>query len=423
MSDSTGAMMQRRWSVCALLFFAATINYMDRQVIALLKPTLQTQLGWNEIGYSNVVLAFQIAYAAGLLLMGRTIDRLGTKRGFSLAVVVWSIAAMAHAGARTVAQFAAARFALGLGESGNFPASIRTVAEWFPKKERALATGIFNSGANIGALITPLVVPWITYRFGWPMAFVLTGGLGLVWVVVWWLRYKLPSQDSGLSAAELEYIRSDPPEVVQRGVPLKVLVLHRQTWAIAVGRLLTDPIWYIYLFWVPDFLSRRFHLDLKAMALPLFVVYSGATVGSICGGWTSSALLKRGWTVNESRKSALLVCAVAVAPVMVAAYTEHVWVAVGLVAIAAGAHQGWSANMYTLASDMFPKTAVGSVVGLGSMVGAVGGMFAAKIVGYILQWTGSYTSIFVIAGSAYLVALAMVQGLAPRVEPVEVLTD
>jgi ACS family hexuronate transporter-like MFS transporter len=393
---------------------------MDRQVIALLKPTLQVQLGWSEIGYSNIVFAFYVAYAAGLLLMGRTIDRLGTKRGFSLAVMVWSIAAMAHAAARSVLQFAAARFALGFGESGNFPASIRTVAEWFPKKERALATGIFNSGANIGAVVTPLVIPWITYRFGWQGAFIATGALGLIWVAIWWARYKLPENDKHLAAAELNYIRSDPPEVVTHSVPLRSLVSHRQTWAIALGRLLTDPVWYIYLSWIPDFLSRRFHLDLKGMAIPLFVVYSGATVGSICGGWISSALLNRGWTLNGSRKTALLACALAVVPVITASYATNLWMAVTVVAIAAGAHQGWSANMYTLASDMFPKTAVGTVVGFGSMAGAIGAMFAAKAVGYILQWTGSYTTIFLIAGSAYVVALALVQGLAPQVRPVAI---
>jgi len=418
MTNGDALTSHRRWFVCALLFVAATINYMDRQVIALLKPTLQGQLGWNEIGYSNIVFSFQVAYAAGLLLMGRTIDRLGTKKGFSFAVTVWSIAAVAHAAARSVAQFAAARFALGLGESGNFPASIRAVAEWFPKKERALATGIFNSGANIGAVVAPLAVPWITYKFGWQMAFVATGALGLIWLLVWWAWYRLPEDDPHISSVELNYIRSDPPEVISRGVPLGALVSHRETWAIALGRLLTDPIWYIYLFWAPDFLSRRFGLSLKSMAVPLFLIYSGATVGSIGGGWISSALLKLGWTLDRSRKSALLVCALAVVPVILAAYTEHLWLAVGVVAIAAGAHQGWSANMYTLASDMFPKSAVGSVVGFGSMAGAIGGMFAAKAVGYILQRTGSYTSIFLIAGTAYLAAFVLVQLLAPRVRPV-----
>jgi ACS family hexuronate transporter-like MFS transporter len=409
-----------RWSICALLFFAATINYMDRQVIALLKPTLQGQLGWSEIGYSNIVLTFQLAYALGLLLMGRIIDRLGTRRGFSLAVLVWSVAAMAHAGARSVAQFAAARFALGLGEAGNFPASIKTVAEWFPKKERALATGVLNSGANIGAIVTPLVIPWVTYRFGWQMAFIATGALGFVWLVAWLALYRPPEQHRSLSPQELAYIRSDPPEPALAKVPLARIVEHRQAWAIAFGRLLTDPIWYIYLFWVPDFLSRKFHLSLSAMALPLFGIYTGASVGSIAGGWISSRLLRHGWTLNRSRKTALLVCACAVVPVMLAPETSRLWVAVGLVALAAGAHQGWSANMYTLASDMFPRAAVASVVGFASMAGSVGAVFAAKAVGYILQWTGSYFLVFCIAGSAYLVALLLVQLFAPDIHPLSI---
>ena len=418
MPDPTESATHHRWIICALLFGAATINYMDRQVIALLKPVLQSQLGWTEIGYSNIVLAFYVAYAVGLVVMGRIVDRLGTGKGFSLAVLIWSAAAMAHALARSVAQFAAVRFALGLGESGNFPASIKTIAEWFPKRERALATGIFNSGTNIGAVVTPLVVPWITYRLGWQMAFIGTGALGLIWLVAWCIYYRPPEQDPHVSAAELAYVRSDPAEPEPKKVPLRRLIVHRQAWAIALGRSITDPVWYIYLFWVPDFLSRRFGLSLRGMAVPLFVIYSGATVGSIAGGWISSVLLKLGWTLNRSRKTALLVCALAVTPVLLAAATPHLWLAVAVVAVAAGAHQGWSANMYTLASDMFPRTAVASVVGFGSMAGAIGGMFAAKAVGYILQNTGSYVLVFVIAGAAYLVAFALVQALAPRLNTV-----
>jgi ACS family hexuronate transporter-like MFS transporter len=330
---------------------------------------------------------------------------------------------MTHAMARSVMQFATARFALGLGESGNFPASIKTTAEWFPKKERALVTGIFNSGTNIGAIVAPLLVPWITYRFGWQMAFIGTGALGLVWVIVWWSLYRRPEDDPKLSADELAYIRSDQPEEEIPPPPVRVLMIHRETWAIALGRLFTDPIWYIYLFWIPDFLSRRFGLDIRAMAMPLFVVYTGATVGSIGGGWISSALLRRGWTLNRSRKTALLVCALAVIPVVFASSTPHLWIAVAVVALAAGAHQGWSANMYTLASDMFPRSAVGSVVGIGSMAGAIGAIFAAKAVGYILQWTGSYRLIFLIAASAYVSAFAIVQSLAPKIAPVTVGTS
>lgn len=409
-----------RWLVCGLLFFAASVNYMDRQVIGLLKPTLQVQLGWTEEGYSNIVVAFQFAYGASLLFIGKLIDRIGTRKGFSLAVLFWSISAMAHAAATSVFQFAIARFSLGIGESGSFPASIKAVAEWFPKKERALATGIFNSGTNVGAIITPLVVPWLTLRFGWRMAFICTGALGLVWILAWLALYRRPEESSLVSAEELRLIQSDPEQATVIAVPWRKMLVSRQAWAVGLGKFFTDPIWFVYLFWMPDFLSRNLGLDLKGMALPLFVIYSGASVGSVGGGWLSSALIKRGWAVNPSRKTAMLVCALAVTPIMLAARTSNAWFAVCLVAVAAGAHQGWSANIYTLASDMFPRGAVASVVGFGTLLGTVSGMFISKMVGYILQHTGSYVPVFVLAGTAYLVALAFVQLLAPRLEPVEV---
>jgi ACS family hexuronate transporter-like MFS transporter len=409
----------QRWAICGLLFFAATVNYMDRQVIGLLKPTLQLQFGWSEDGYGNIVTAFQFAYAFGLLFVGKLIDRLGTRRGFSLAVFLWSLSAMVHAAAGSILQFAVARFSLGLGEAGSFPASVKAVAEWFPKKERALATGLFNSGTNVGAIVTPLVVPWITYRFGWRMAFIATGALGMVWIVTWLICYRHPEESTRISAAELAYIRSDAQENIPQ-VSLRTLLKLPQAWAVALGRLFTDPIWSIYLFWMPDFLSRNLGVNLKGMALPLFLIYSGASVGSIAGGWISSALLSRGWGLNASRKTALLICALAVTPVMLAARTTNGWVAVALITIAAGAHQGWSANLFTLASDMFPRTAVGSVVGFAGTVGAIGGMFAAQAVGYTLQHTGSYVPVFITAGLAYLVALGFVQALAPRLQAAEV---
>lgn len=409
-----------RWLVCGLLFFAASVNYMDRQVIGLLKPTLQVQLGWTEEGYSNIVVAFQFAYGASLLFIGKLIDRIGTRKGFSLAVLFWSVSAMAHAAATSVFQFAIARFSLGVGESGSFPASIKAVAEWFPKKERALATGIFNSGTNVGAIVTPLVVPWLTLRFGWRMAFICTGALGLLWIVAWLALYRRPEESSLVSAGELKLIQSDPEQATVIAVPWKIMLKSRQAWAVGLGKFFTDPIWFVYLFWMPDFLSRNLGLDLRGMALPLFVIYSGASVGSVGGGWLSSALIKRGWAVNPSRKTAMLVCALAVTPIMLAARTSNAWFAVCLVAVAAGAHQGWSANIYTLASDMFPRGAVASVVGFGTLLGTVSGMFISKMVGYILQKTGSYVPIFVLAGTAYLVALAFVQVLAPRLEPAEV---
>lgn len=404
--------------ICALLFFAASVNYMDRQVIGLLKPTLQLQFGWTEVGYSNIVLAFQFAYGAGLLCVGKLVDWLGTRKGFSLAVFLWSLAAMAHAAAGSVFQFAVARFSLGLGESGSFPASVKAVAEWFPKRERAVATGIFNSGTNVGAIVTPLVVPWLTYRFGWRMAFIGTGALGLAWIVAWFFLYQRPEDDRLVSPAELAYIKSDPQDHEEK-IRWRTLFKLRQTWAVALGKFFTDPIWFVYLFWMPDFLNRNLGLDLKGMALPLFVVYTGASIGSVSGGWLSSFLLRRGWTLNASRKTAMLVCAVAVTPIMIAAHTSDAWLAVFMVAIAAGAHQGWSANIYTLVSDMFPRNAVGSVVGLASTVGMIGGMLLSEAVGYILQRTGSYGPVFIVAGVAYLVALGFVQMLAPRLKPVQ----
>ena len=409
-----------RWLICALLFFAATVNYMDRQVIGLLKPTLQAQLGWTEIGYSNIVFAFTMAYGIGSLVVGNWIDRLGTRVGFSLAVLFWSISAMAHAAAGSIFQFAAARFSLGIGESGSFPASIKAIAEWFPKKERAVATGIFNSGTNVGAIVTPLVVPWLTLRFGWRMAFIATGALGLVWIAAWLALYRRPEESKLVSRQELALIQSDPEEPGSVSVPWRTLVTLPQAWAVGLGKFFTDPIWWVYLFWMPDFLSRNLKLDLKGMALPLFVVYSGASVGSIGGGWLSSFLLKRGWSVNASRKTAMLVCALAVTPIMLAARTGNAWFAVCLVALAAGAHQGWSANIYTLVSDMFPRKAVASVVGFGTFLGTIGGMGIAKMVGYILQRTGSYVPVFLLAGTAYLVALIFVQFLAPRLEQAEI---
>ena len=424
-----------RWVICALLFFAATINYVDRQVISILKPTLQAEFGWTEIDYGDIVFAFQLAYAIGLLLSGRIIDRIGAKLGFAIAIVVWSLAAMAHAEAAvfgpwvaavlalaglaysaSVAGFIAARFALGIGEAGNFPASIKVVAEWFPKRERAFATGIFNSGTNIGAVLAPLIVPWITLAYGWYWAFVTTGAIGFVWLAFWWLLYGNPERHSRVGAAELAHIRSDPPETTAR-VPWATLMSHRQTWAFAVGKFMTDPIWWLYLFWIPDFLNRNHGIDLRTVGPPLVAIYLIADVGSIGGGWLSSALIKRGWSVNAGRKTAMLVCALAVLPMVFASGAKDLWVAVTLIGVAAAAHQGWSANLFTLTSDMFPRQAVGSVVGFGGMMGAIGGMLIAKLTGYLLDASGSYVPVFLMAAFAYVAALAIIHLLVPRLEP------
>ncbi len=406
-----------RWVICALLFFAATINYIDRQVIGILKPTLQGEIGWTEVEYSWIVFSFQTAYAIGLLVVGRLMDWIGTRKGFSIAIVFWSLAAMGHALARSVMGFSLARFLLGLGEAGNFPASIKTVAEWFPKKERALATGVFNAGTNVGALVTPLVVPWITLALGWRWAFILTGLIGFVWLIFWLAFYRRPEEHPKLTKAELYYIQSDPPDPPGK-TPWAKLFPHRQTWAFAIGKFMTDPIWWLYLFWLPDFLHKQHGLGLKDFGLPLVVIYLIADVGSIGGGWLSSALIHRGWSVNRGRKTAMLICALCVVPIMFASQTSNLWVAVILIGLAAAAHQGWSANIFTIASDTFPRQAVGSVVGIGGMAGAIGGMMIARLVGEILERTGSYVPIFIIAGSAYLVALLIIHLLAPRLDPV-----
>jgi ACS family hexuronate transporter-like MFS transporter len=427
-----------RWTICGLLFLAATINYIDRQVIGILKPTLQAQFGWTEIDYGDIVFAFQMAYAIGYLFAGRVMDLLGIKRGFALALTIWSLAAMGAAAVprfgpaaalllgafgltytASVAGFIVVRFVLGLGESGNFPAAIKTVAEWFPQRERAFATGLFNAGTNIGAVITPMTVPFITARFGWAWAFVLTGMFGFAWLVAWLTIYEKPDRHPRLKAPERAFICSDPvaPET---HMPWLSLMGYRQTWSFAAAKFLTDPIWWMYLFWLPDFFSRNYGLSLLELGPPIIVIYVIADVGSVGGGWLSSTLIRRGWSVNAARKTAMLACALAVVPIVFAANVQSMWGAVALISLATAAHQGWSANLFTFASDMFPRQAVGSVVGLGGFAGAVGGMLIAKVTGYVLQVTGSYTTVLMIAGGAYLVALAVVQILTPKLEPARI---
>jgi len=434
-----------RWVICALLFFAATVNYIDRQVLGILKPTLEHEFGWSETDYGWIVFSFQTAYAIGLLIVGRLMDRFGTKKGFAYSITLWSLAALAHAWAlpigvavatiltvfgfvsqstafTSVVGFIVVRFLLGLGEAGNFPASIKTVAEWFPKKERALATGIFNSGTNIGALATPLLIPLVVLYWGWYEAFIITGAIGFIWLAFWLLIYRKPEEHPKLTREELAYIQSDPSEPSVR-IPWKRLFPHRQTWAFAIGKFMTDPIWWVYLFWLPDFLNKKHGLDLKTFGLPIAIIYIIADVGSIGGGYISSRLIKQGWSINSSRKTAMLICALSVVPIVIASMTSSLWLAVILIGIAAAAHQGWSANIFTLSSDMFPKQAVGSVVGIGGMFGAIGGMVISPLVGYILQTTGSYVPIFIIAASAYLVALLIIHLLAPKLEPATINYD
>jgi ACS family hexuronate transporter-like MFS transporter len=391
---------------------------MDRQVLGVLKTTLQHDLHWNEIDYSNLVFAFQTAYAAGMVLVGRMIDRLGTRIGYALTMLFWSLAAMAHAIAGSLFGFGLARAALGFGEAGIFPASIKTVAEWFPRKERALATGIFNAGTSIGAVATPLIVPWITVHWGWRWAFLLVGALGFVWLGFWLAIYRKPEEHPRLSKAELDFIRSDRSPV--GNIKWMDLLSHRQTWAFVMGKFITDPIWWFYLFWVPDFLQRKHGLVLMQIGVPLMTIYLIADAGSVAGGWLSSSLIHRGKTVNFARKITMLLCAISAVPIMFAPQIKGLWGAVLLLGLATAAHQAFSANLFTLPSDMFPARAVGSVVGIGGMAGAIGGMLIAKIVGYTLQWTGSYFIPFVMAGTAYLLAVAVIHILVPRMAPASV---
>jgi len=407
----------RRWMVCALLFFATTINYSDRQVLGLLAPKLQTTIGWSESQYAYIGTSFLIAYALGLLFMGRLIDRIGSRLGYAVAIAIWSVAAVSHALARNVVAFAIVRFALGFGESGSFPAAVKTVAEWFPKKERALATGIFNSGTNAGATIAPLVVPWIALRFGWPFAFLFTGVFSAIWIVSWLTFYRSPVDDPRLSAEELNYIVSDPPEPSVRMV-WSHLLAHRQTWVFVMGKFLTDPVWWFFLFWLPKFFSSVHGVPLLEIGLPLIVIYNSATVGSIFGGWLAARLITMGWTINRARKITMLTCAIAVTPIVAAARIQSLWGAVALISLAVAAHQGWSANLLTLVSDMFPRSTVASVVSIGSFAGAIGGALIATFTGFLLRVAQSYVPIFVIAGFVYLSALLVIQFLSPRLEPV-----
>ncbi len=408
-----------RWTICALLFFATTMNYVDRQILGLLAPTLEKSIGWNETQYSNIVAAFQAAYAVGLLLMGRAMDWIGARAGYALSIGIWSVSAAAHALARTPLGFGVARFALGIGEAGNFPAAIKTVAEWFPKKERALATGMFNSGTNVGATLTPLIVPWIVVRFGWQFAFLSTGVLSAIPIFFWLRMYRRPQEHPRLTRGELQYIESDPSDPTIK-IAWHRLLPHRQTWAFLLGKFLTDPVWWFLLFWLPKFLNTKYGLSLTTMGLPLVIIYNAASVGSIFGGWLPAKLLKAGWTINRARKSAMLLCALAVIPIMIAGEAHNLWVAVALISLAAAAHQGWSANIFTLASDMFPQRTVGSVIGIGGAAGAAGGMGIAKLAGFILQRTGSYIPLFILAGSAYVIALLIIHLLAPRLERAEI---
>jgi ACS family hexuronate transporter-like MFS transporter len=412
-----------RWQITALLFVATTINYLDRQVISLLKPTLEKVFEWTETDYSHIVMAFQGAYALSFVAFGWGIDRIGSKVGYSISVFVWSIAAMLHAVAINTFSFGVFRALLGLGEGGNFPAAIKTVTEWFPQKERAFATGIFNSGTNIGAVVAPLLVPWILGQYGWQAAFLITGAIGFVWLFFWWRYYERPTLHKKISAEELAYVNEEAKNDTDPAIPWLDLLKRRQTWAFITGKLFTDPVWWFFLFWLPSFLSSTFQVDLTKPSLPLIVIYSSATIGSVGGGYISGYFLRRGWTVNWSRKMAMLIFALCIVPIMTIQFVSTLWSVIGLLSLAVAAHQAWSANLFTLVSDLFPKKAVSSVVGIGGMAGSIGGLLFPMLVGSLLDTYKSlgsistgYNILFVVCGSAYLIALASIHLLVPTLK-------
>ena len=417
-----------RWTICSLVFFATTINYLDRAVISLLKSDLSVQFHWTETDYSNIVICFQVAYAAGMLGMGYVIDRIGTRIGYGIVIIAWSLAAMAHALARSTMGFGIARAALGVSEAGNFPAAIKTISEWFPKKERAFAAGIFNSGTNIGAILAPLTVPLIAKNFGWQWAFILTGAIGFVWLIAWFIFYEIPARQRRLKKPEYDYIHSDLDEqVVTERISWLRLMNYRQTWAIVVGKFLTDPVWWFYLFWLPAFLKAQYHLEGTDVALPIALVYTMAAIGSIAGGYLPLALINKKWPVIRARRSSMLLYAICVIPVVFAQWLGafNMWVAIVIIGLAASAHQAWSANMYTIVSDTFPKKAVASVTGIAGMAGAVGGILIARLAGLVFDHykalgrleTGYYI-LFIICGSAYVTAWLFMQALAPKMKRV-----
>lgn len=422
--------LKGRWTICAMLFVATTINYVDRQVLSILKPSLTGQLlhlqpllpGWPSVemsikltnqDYGNILAAFQVAYALGVVFAGRLVDRLGCRRGYPIVTGLWSLAAMGHAVVNSVLGFSVARFLLGLGESGNFPAAIKATAEWFPPKERALATGIFNSGAGVGAILAPLAVPWVALHFGWRASFLITGLFSAIWIVWWSIRYRKPRETMDWTQGE---VVTGPPAPA---VAWWTLLRYRQTWAFMMGKMLTDPVWWFFLFWLPQYFNSRFHVDLLHLGPPLVTVYVISTIGSVYGGWLPKTYIKLGMTLKHARLAAMLTCAVLVVPIVVAGSLSSEWIAVGLLSLAAAAHQGWSANIFTTTSDMFPAEHVGTVVSFGQVAGALGGAAFQPIAGHVLQLTGSYVPLFLYSGCAYLIALAVLRTLAPGLKRAE----
>jgi ACS family hexuronate transporter-like MFS transporter len=406
-----------RWTIVALLFFATTINYIDRQVIGLLKPFIQGDLHWDEADYGYIVTAFQIAYALGMVISGRLLDRFGTRVGYSLSIFVWSIGATLHSFMSSVLGFGVVRAILGFGEAGNFPAAVKTIAEWFPKRDRALATGIFNSGSTIGAIVAPVIVAIVTMTFGWRWAFIITGALGFIWIIFWLIFYQSPTKHKKISPSELNYILSDHQvEETEKGLSWGKLLRYKQTYAICLSRFVTDWVWWFFLFWMPDFLNKTRQMDIKATVLPLIIIYTMASFGGILGGALSSGFIKAGRSIDFARKTTILICALCVLPLIFVANISNLWIAVFTIGLAAAAHQGWASNIYTIVSDIYPKNTVGTMIGLSGFTGAIGGALSASFVGLILKFTGSYTLIFLMAGSMYLVAWLTLKIFIPKIQ-------
>ena len=414
-----------RYRILGLLMFATTINYFDRSLIGVMAPTLEKMFEWTNSDYANIMISFKVAYAIGLLTMGGIIDRIGTKKGYTLSIVIWSVFGMLHALVRpgfSVIGFAAARFGLGIGEAGSFPAAIKTTAEWFPKKDRAFATGLFNAATSIGAIAAPFVIGWIVHENGknWQIPFLITGVLSTIWVVLWLRTYKKPEVHPNVTKEELAYIQEDSEVENEEKLPWKSVLNKRQTWAFSIAKI-TDAVWYFYLFWGAKFLADSFGVNIKNIALPFFIIYILADVGSVWGGYLSGAFIRKGWTVNKARKRTLLICALIILPVSFVAFTESKWVAVFLIGLAAAGHQAWSANVFTLVSDVFPKKAIASVVGIGGMVGMIAGILADLVLGSVLDSAGNsgYFWAFLIAGSSYIIVLGIVHALMPKMIPLD----
>ena len=421
-----------RWGICAILFFVITINYIDRQVLGILKPVIQDDLGWSEVDYGNIVTAFQASYGIGLLVVGRWLDKVGTRKGMAIAIAMWSIAACFHAAARSVLGFILARVALGIAESAAYPGAVKSVAEWFPKRERALGVGILNAGANIAVILTPILGLGIASAYGWEMAFLITGAMGFI--VLWaWLRFfRQPDDHEKVTQEEREWIEQDGEDVAGKPLGWAEALKQRQAWFFICGKFFTDPVWYLFLFWLPDFLARTQGMDLfptgttgilATIGPALIGVYLLADVGSIAGGWLSSHFINRGWSVNKARKTTLFIAALLALPMVTVTYAPSPLVAVILIGLGTAAHQAFSSNIFTMMSDLYPRRAVATIAGMGGAAGAIGGILIAQATGWTLELTGSYTPIVIYAGLGYLIAFIIIHLLIPRMAPAQLAQD